>query len=116
MAVMAPRTILVADDDPGVTAILVAALRQGGFKVLTARDAMQAMLVTRKNVPDAIVLDIQMPGGTGLNVLKQVKASNATSQIPVIVISSTSDPKLPETVLGLGAEAFMPKPTDLVKL
>ena len=66
--------------------------------------------------PDVIVLDIQMPGGTGIAVLKQLKTSTKTSQIPVVVLSGSIDPQTIPTVKDLGADEFLPKPVDLDKL
>ncbi len=109
---MAPRTVLLADDDPTVIALLGAALRKEGFRVVTAVDAMQALLMTQHRKPDVIVLDVQMPGGTGIHSLKKIKALNHTSQTPVVVISSITDPQLPDQVKELGADVFMPKPVD----
>ena len=109
---MPPKTVLVADDDPTVVALLGAALRKDGFRVVTAVDAMQALLVTQHRKPDAIVLDVQMPGGTGIHSLKKIRALNHTSQTPVIVISAMDDPQLPDQVKELGADTFMPKPVD----
>lgn len=55
-----------------------------------------------------------MPGGTGVAVLKQLKTSTKTNQIPIIVLSGSMEPKVAaETVKGLGADEFLTKPVDL---
>lgn len=105
--------ILVADDDPLIVQLLRAGLRARGWEVLIASDAMQVAMFALKSAPDAILLDINMPGGTGVTALKRLKQSVKTSQIPVIVLSGTTDPTIPDTVRDLGAEAFLPKPVDL---
>ncbi|MGH8120013.1 MAG: response regulator, partial [Gammaproteobacteria bacterium] len=64
----------------------------------------------------AILLDMNMPGGTGLEVLKRLKSMAKTSMIPIITFSGTTDPTLPATVLALGAEEFIPKPLDFERL
>jgi DNA-binding response OmpR family regulator len=109
-------TILVADDDPVFTLMVTTALRKDGYAVVTARDAMQAFRASMKDKPAAIVLDVQMPGGTGVEVLKKAKASSLTIGIPIIVVSSLSDPALPEKVRALGADVFLAKPVDLDQL
>ena len=91
-------------------------LKARGFKVTVAYDAIQAWMAVMKNLPDVIVLDIQMPGGTGIAVLKQLKASTKTCQIPVIVLSGSIDPQSVPTVKDLGADEFLPKPVDLDRL
>lgn len=105
--------ILVADDDRIVVHLLAGLLRAKGYQVTPVFDAMQAfMYAMRRPPPDAIVLDINMPGGTGVEAIKRLKTSLNTAGIPVIVLSGTTDPKMPETVKTLGADAFLPKPVN----
>ncbi len=105
--------ILVADDDPLIVQLLRTGLRAQGWNVLVAADAMQVGMFAMNQSPDAILLDINMPGGTGVAALKRLKQSVKTSQIPVVVLSGTTDPAIPDTVRAMGAEAFLPKPVDL---
>ena len=105
--------ILVADDDPLIVQLLRSGLRARGWEVLVAADVMQVAMFALKSAPDAILLDINMPGGTGVTALQRLKQSVKTSQIPVVVLSGTTDPTIPDTVRGLGAEAFLAKPVDL---
>ena len=105
--------ILVADDDRVQTLMLSSRLKEKGFKVTVAYDAIQAWMAAIKTQPDAIILDIQMPGGTGVAVLKQLKASTKTSQIPVVVLSGSIDPKAASMVKDLGADEFLNKPVDM---
>jgi DNA-binding response OmpR family regulator len=109
-------TALVADDDRVQTLMLATRLKAKGFKVIVAYDAVQTWIAAIKTLPDVIILDIQMPGGTGIAVLKQLKASTNTSQIPVIVLSGSIDPEIVPTVKDLGADEFLPKPVDLDEL
>ena len=108
-----PLTILVADDDPTFTLLVATALRRDGYAVVTAVDAMQAFRASMKNAPAAMILDVQMPGGTGMDVIKRAKASNLTVHIPIIVVSSLSDVTLPDRVRAMGADVFLPKPVDV---
>jgi DNA-binding response OmpR family regulator len=106
--------ILLADDDRLQTHMIAGRLKAKGHKVIVAHDAIQAWMTAIQNLPDAIVLDIQMPGGTGVAVLKQLKTSTKTSQIPIIVLSGSMEPKIAaEMVKGLGADEFLTKPVDL---
>lgn len=114
---MAPRrTILLADDDKVQTTMLTAALRAKGFSVATAFDATSAIMVAMRNPPDAVVLDIQMPGGTGRAVLERLRGSSKTQKIPVIVLSGHSDRRIIEEVKALGAYDYMTKPADIERL
>jgi DNA-binding response OmpR family regulator len=108
-----PMKILIADDDPLIVQLVRSGLRAQGWDVLVAADAMQVAMFAMQSTPDAILLDINMPGGTGVTALKRLKQSVKTSQIPVVVLSGTQDPTIPDTVRELGAQAFLPKPVNL---
>ena len=105
-------TVLLADDDKVQTLMLSTLLRTKGYMVAAAYDATYAFMVAMKSPLDAIVLDIQMPGGTGMGVLERLRASSKTMQIPVIVLSSSTDDKTVAAVKALGADEFLPKPVD----
>jgi putative two-component system response regulator len=105
--------VLVAEDDRVVSQQLAGLLRGRGYTPILASDAMQTlMFAMREPHPDAILLDVNMPGGTGLEALRRLKASVKTSEIPVLVLSGETDPALPDTVRELGAVAFLAKPVD----
>jgi len=105
--------ILIADDDRGVLTYLSAGLRGLGFEVDVALDTMQAVMKAMRTVPDAIVLDIQMPGGTGITALERFKASTHTQAIPVVVITGSATPEIRKQVLALGAAECLEKPVDV---
>ncbi len=111
---MPGKKILVADDDKVTLETLSAQLRGAGFQVVTAMDAMQAFMTAQRSNPDAVLLDIQMPGGTGLDTLKRLHASTKTQAIPVIAISA--HPKLGPQAMALGAVEFLAKPLDFERL
>lgn len=102
--------ILIADDDPVYVELVATRLRNKGFRVTRVVDAMQAFMTAVREPPDAILLDVKMPGGTGVDALRKLKALAKTSLIPVIVISGVHTKELQTNVLELGAAAFLPKP------
>jgi DNA-binding response OmpR family regulator len=108
--------VLIADDDRVLTHVLSIRLKNAGYQTLVAYDAMQAIMMAMKQAPDAIVLDVNMPAGTGLQVLRQLKNSARTSSIPIIVVSGSADPDIAETVLSLGADEFLTKPPNIPRL
>ena len=110
---MSGNLILVADDDRALSALLTTFLGKQGFEVRVTFDAIQTWMVALRTRPAAILLDIKMPGGTGLDVLKRLKGSTKTNTIPVIAISAIKDPALPAQTKSLGAEEFIAKPLDL---
>jgi CheY-like chemotaxis protein len=104
-------TVLVVDDDRVISQLVVAVLRGKGHKVVTAYDAVQALMQAKRTPPvDAIVLDVNMPGGSGEETLRKLKTMSSTSDIPVIILSGSIDAKGQERVRGLGAAAVLSKP------
>jgi DNA-binding response OmpR family regulator len=108
--------ILVADDSRFQVALLTKALEEKGFEVVVAQDAMQAGMVALRTAPDAIVLDRNMPGGSGIDVLKRLKRSTKTQRIPVVVVSGSGDSDIRQIALALGVADFLTKPVDLDEL
>jgi CheY-like chemotaxis protein len=104
--------ILIADDDRVLTHLLSTRLRTMGAETTVAHDAMQALMTAMRSPPDVIVLDIQMPGGTGIEALRKLKRSARTSSIPVVVLSGSVEPDASEAVKALGAVEFLLKPVD----
>jgi CheY-like chemotaxis protein len=106
--------ILVADDDPLVPRITAKALGRKGWQVVMAPQADRALALARAESPDAITLDLHLPGGDDLGLLARLKADAATSSIPVIVVSGDVDQGTAATKAG--AFAFLAKPVDLEAL
>jgi DNA-binding response OmpR family regulator len=110
---MSEHRILIAEDDPVMAATLSGAVKSRGYGVVLARDAMQAFMFAVQQQPHAILLDFNMPAGTGLGALTRLQASARTSSIPVLVVSGSTDLTLPATVRAEGAKGFFKKPVDL---
>src|SRR5512141_962470 len=91
-------------------------LTKAGYKVVVVYDAMQAIMTALRTPPDAILLDVSMPGGTGLQVLRQLKNSVKTNMVPIIVISGSLEPGMAARVKSLGADEFMTKPPDVERV
>jgi DNA-binding response OmpR family regulator len=104
--------VLIADDDRVLTHLLTVKLRAKGCEVLVVADAMQVLMAAMRAQPDAIVLDHQMPAGTGLEALRKLKQSSKTAHIPVLVLSGTKDGAVQQEVRSLGADEFLSKPVE----
>lgn len=105
--------VLIADDDRLLSQLLGEIVRSAGHDVVPAFDAMQTLMYAmRAPQPDLILLDLNMPGGTGKDALRKLKMSAKTAHIPVVVVSGTTDQATRDEVAGLGAAAFVPKPVD----
>ena len=104
-------TVLVVDDDRVISTLVVGLLRAKGHKTLNAFDAVQALMQAKRTpLVDAIVLDVNMPGGSGEEILRKLKTMSNTSNIPVIILSGSIDANGQERVRGLGAAAVLSKP------
>jgi CheY-like chemotaxis protein len=108
--------ILVADDDVVLTRLLDDRLRARGYDVRIAHDALQAWQIVRREQPDLILLDIKMPGGTGLAVLRRLKNNQAIRNVPVIVITATEEQSLLQQIQALKPSALLRKPVKLIDL
>ena len=108
--------ILIADDDRVLVTELAAHLKTFGFEVGVAYDALAASTEVVRTPPDAIVLDIGMPAGTGMAVLRRLRNSSKSAFVPVVVITGKEDPELEGAVRSEGAADFFQKPLDFDRL
>ncbi len=108
--------ILIADDSRFQVQMLASWLTPMGFEVIFAVDALQTWMAALRSNPDVILLDINMPGGTGIEVLKRLRMSNKTQHIAVIVVSGAQDPATEAKARSLGAAEFLHKPVEKEKL
>jgi PAS domain S-box-containing protein len=102
-------TVLVVDDEPAVRELLYYVLLQAGYRSLMAVDGPTALNMARVHNPDLIILDIMIPGISGLDVTSVLKADEATRDIPIVILSILADE---QKAAQLGAEACFSKPFD----
>lgn len=106
--------VLIADDDRVFSQILTALCQKRGWKVMAAYDTMQVlMFASREPMPDVLLLDLKMPGGTGLMALERLRASARTQNIPVIVISGALEGFSRKRLEELGVVGIVAKPPQL---
>jgi two-component system, chemotaxis family, chemotaxis protein CheY len=106
------RKLLIIDDDRAFVVLAAAILRDAGFMVLEAHDAMQGYMYAQQDPPAIILLDMQMPAGGGMSMLDKVKGIPRLSGIPVIVVTASTDEGLAESVKAKGAVGLLQKPVD----
>ena len=107
------NTILVIDDDTTIHDLLQRFLEKKGFEVKTAKSGIEGINLAKAIQPEAITLDVMMPGMDGWSVLTALKAHPKTANIPVIMMSMVDDQNLG---FALGAEEYLLKPIDSNKL
>jgi CheY-like chemotaxis protein len=104
---MTPR-ILIADDNPSMLEILEAILDSLGYRVTVAEDGLAAWEEVSRELPNMLVLDIEMPRLDGCEVCRRMKSQPETRSIPVILVSGCQD--IAERAHHAGADAFLNKP------
>ena len=100
-------TVLVIDDNEGLIDLLKRFLADQACWVITATNGQEGLRLAQELLPDAIVLDVMMPGMHGWEVLQRIRTHPQTANIPVIVCSVINNPELAQ---ALGASLFLPKP------
>ncbi len=108
--------ILIADDSRFQRQLLASFFSPSEFEPVFAVDALQAWMAALRSAPQLILLDINMPGGTGIEVLKRLRMSTKTQHIPVIVVSSEESPATESMARSLGAVGFLHKPVEQEQL
>lgn len=110
------RKLLLIDDEAGFTQLLKMNLeRTGGFEVRIENDSTQALAAAREFRPDAILLDVVMPGMDGGDVQAQIQADPALARIPIVMLTALVDStELSEgAVAQAGSQIVLPKPVNL---
>jgi DNA-binding response OmpR family regulator len=110
-------TVLVVDDDPGVLTLLREALRAQGLGVRTTGQGKRGLHLAQDIQPALVLLDLKLPDMDGYDVLRQLKGSRRTADIPVIVMTGMMpSPTTSEEVKRAGALKYLTKPLSVVEL
>ena len=112
-----PRSVLYIEDNP-VNVILMEAMlaRLPGVRVLSAPLPLEGLALARSERPDLILLDIQLPGIDGFEVLRRLRADEVTRAIPVVAVSANAMPSDIDAGLAAGFAAYLTKPIELERL
>ena len=110
------KRILAVDDEIDVLLIVKTALQTEGYEVDTASNGPDALALTKENVPDLVLLDVMMPGMSGFDVLRALKAEDSTATIPVIMLTGVSERGKMQEALASGTEYYIVKPFEFQDL
>jgi two-component system alkaline phosphatase synthesis response regulator PhoP len=107
-----PQKILIADDEPDIIEIVSYNLSKEGFQVFTAADGNEALQQARQHHPDLIILDIMMPGKTGVEVCQILRTQPEFAQTLIIFLTALSDETVHIKGLESGADDYVTKPVS----
>ena len=106
------KRLLVVDDDSFVREMLRDLLEEKGYEVVEAEDGPTALAAVSERVPDLVILDIMMPGLSGIDVLKQLRKKYSANDLPVILLTAKSDDDTTWQGWTSVVSVFLPKPFD----
>jgi DNA-binding response OmpR family regulator len=102
--------VLIVEDEPNIMESLSFILERADFDIDTAPDGTEALLQLRRQTYSALILDLMLPGISGLDVLRSVRADKALEALPVIVLSAKGQAADRHAAETTGATAFITKP------
>lgn len=103
------KTILICEDEPTLRELIRASL-DGGYRFAEASDGYVALQLAQELAPDAVVLDLMLPGLSGLEVLTGLRADERLRETRVLIITAWSENR--EDLIAAGADDFLAKPFD----
>ena len=110
----AKPVILVVDDDLPILTLMRNVLREFGFEARTASTGAAALDAVRERVPDLVLLDKNMPGMTGTDIIHALRSESGLGQVPVLILSG--EPIERDEIARLGAAGAVMKPFDVMDL
>jgi DNA-binding response OmpR family regulator len=102
--------ILVAEDDPDIAGLIAHSLRKAGWTPHLAESGDAALAYARAEPVDVVVLDIMLPGASGLDVCRALRADKATADLPIIMVTARAEETDLISGLETGADDYLPKP------
>jgi DNA-binding response OmpR family regulator len=113
---MNKRTVLLADDDPGLRRLVGATLGSEHFNLLSAADGEETLSVARQRLPALILLDINMPRRNGLEVCRLLKADPTTSHIKIVMLTASGSDADRTRAFEASADDYFVKPFSPIAL
>lgn len=110
------QTVLIAEDEPLLAQAIAATLDLEGLETVVSQDGQDALSLARGLLPDLILLDVMMPGMSGIEVCEALKSEPKSSSIPIILVTARSEREDRERGLAAGADAYVTKPFSPVEL
>ena len=117
MSAAMAKTVLIVEDNADTSEVLRKVFLANGYDVVSAADAVQGAQFAQSRPPDIVILDYQMPAGTGASVYRRIRANPRTTAVPVIFVSGTANTDEISQILSADPKSrFFPKPVKVTKL
>lgn len=107
---MSSKKIVIVEDEPDILEILSYNLKREGFDVSTALNGTDGLKIIQQVVPDLALLDLMLPGMDGLEICRELKSHQSTSNIPIIMVTAKGEESDVVLGLGVGADDYIAKP------
>jgi len=110
---MRDAVVLLVEDNDKNLKLARDVLEYAGFRVLVAMTGEEAVLRAREALPDLVLMDLQLPGMDGFEVLRRLRGDDATANIPVVALTAFAMQQDRERASGAGFEGYLVKPIDV---
>ena len=104
--------ILIVEDNALNRTLLLAVLKSEGFEIVVADNGLSGVETAQREQPDLILMDVMLPGLTGYEATRRLKANEATRHIPIIAITANTTPAERSRALDAGCDGYIAKPVD----
>ena len=109
------KSILIIEDDQMIAKALTIRVKLAGYKAAMAHDAATGVIMAKKNLPDLVLLDINLPAGNGFIVAERIMTQLPTI-VPIIFLTASKDPEFLQKAKDMGAAGFYEKPFEAQEL
>ncbi len=113
---MPKETLLVVDDEEDLLELIGYNLKKEGYTVFVCDNGKEGIELAARHKPDLILLDVMMPGMSGIDVCREIKQNTDMKHIPIVFLTAKMDEKFEVTGLDLGADDYLSKPISTSKL
>ncbi len=113
---MTMHKILIADDEPKLLRAIETRLKHEGYRVITSQDAYQALALARHELPELLLLDVNMPAGDGFSVQDRIESIKELKDVPVIYMTGESPGAIDQKAQDHGAFGIVHKPFETAEL
>jgi two-component system cell cycle response regulator DivK len=110
------KTILIVEDNPTNQKLAITVLEHAGYSVLSTESATDAIAMAHAEMPRLILMDIQLPGMSGLDAIRHLKADPVTARIPVVALTAFAMKGDEERILHSGCDDYIAKPFNYKEL